>query len=53
MKIGDLVEHKYSPVLGVITKIYIHCDGNWADVTWYDGRESMEFLTQLERVPCK
>ncbi len=52
MKIGDLVQHRLSPVVGVITKIHIDWDGDWAEVTWADGRDSMEKIDRLEAV-CK
>ncbi len=59
MRVGDLVwwkniGHKTlggRKRIGVITKIHQHCDGDWAEVTWTDGRPSVEFLTQLE-VAC-
>ena len=50
MKIGDLVQHKLSPVVGVITKIHIDWVGDWAEVTWADGRDSMEKIDRLEAV---
>ena len=50
MKIGDLVQHKLSPVVGVITKIHIDRGVDWAEVTWTDGRESMERIARLEAV---
>ena len=50
MKIGDLVQHRLSPVVGVITKIHIDWDGDWAEVTWTDGRDSMEKIDRLEAV---
>ena len=50
MKIGDLVQHRLSPVVGIITKIHIDWDGDWAEVTWTDGRESMEKINRLEAV---
>jgi hypothetical protein len=50
MKVGDLVQHRLSPVVGIITKFYIDRDGDWAEVTWADGRDSMEKIIYLEAV---
>jgi len=48
MKIGDLVQHRLSPVVGVIAKI--HINAGWAEVTWADGRYAMEVIDRLEAV---
>ena len=53
MKIGDLVQHRLSPVVGIITKLYTDNawpNETWADVTWTDGRESFEQINRLEAV---
>ena len=52
MKIGDLVEHKLSPVVGVITLVHFDAKQipSWVDVVWADGRESIEQIHRLEAV---
>ena len=55
MKIGDLVQHRLSPVVGIIT--HVHFDAkqipSWADVVWADGRKSIEQIGSLWRVSCE
>tara|TARA_A200000159_G_scaffold161173_1_gene182602 strand:+ start:172 stop:333 length:162 start_codon:yes stop_codon:yes gene_type:complete len=51
MKIGDLVQYKFSsPFVGIITRLWIDWDGDWAEVTWTDGRYSTEKIDGLEAV---
>ena len=53
MKIGDLVQYKDTPacpLMGIITRLWIDWDGDWAEVAWTDGRDSMEKVNGLEAV---
>ena len=52
MKIGDLVQHRLSPVVGVITHVHFNAKQipSWVDVVWTDGRESIEQIDRLEAV---
>tara|TARA_Y100001937_G_C7112084_1_gene328145 strand:+ start:1279 stop:1458 length:180 start_codon:yes stop_codon:yes gene_type:complete len=53
MRVGDLVQYKdipACPLMGIITRLWIDWDGDWAEVTWTDGRDSMEKINGLEAV---
>jgi hypothetical protein len=55
MKIGELIKHKPSNVLGVVT--YVWCDeggrAGLVEVTWVDGYQGDILVRNVEKVDKK
>ena len=54
MKVGDLIRHKPSHVLGIVTYVFRGIGtGDLAEVAWADGYRSDILIRNIEKVDKK